>query len=183
MEKLIDLRDCRVLFVPARATPFAVVTLICRHACMVEPWYVVLVVLCGRLGRCRIVVVQEGLAELAWNEAFLGQDSVRVDFIRVHLLKARFHYLLLGLLLHLDVLHLFVQAVLRLIPLDLHAYVDFEQIFETRQVGADDGPLLEKLVFDLQVASIHVEELKRLRKIALLLDEDFSIEYFIELPV
>ena len=185
MEQLIDLRDCRVQFVPARPTPFAVVTLIRSHACVVvaEPRYVVLVVLCGRLGRCRIVVVQEGLAEVARNEAFLCQDSVRVEFVLVHLLEARFEHLLLGFLLHLDVLHLFVQAVLWLILLDLHVYIDFEQLFAARQVSTDDRPLLEKLVLDLQIASVHVEELKRLRQIALLFDEYLCIEYFIELPV
>ena len=60
---------------------------------------------------------------------------------------------------------------------------DLEQVLVVTEITANDRPLVHKLVLDLGVASVQVEEVKRVSLFALFLNEGLGVENLVELTI
>ena len=90
-------------------------------------------------------------------------------------------YVELPFLLRLQIFEGFFTCELH--ALDLHVDMEFEELCRVSKVGTHDRPLLQKLVLNFNITSVHLEELERFGQLALLLNKDLCIEDLVELSI
>lgn len=80
----------------------------------------------------------------------------RAILAQVSILSAA--YVELPLLLGLQIFESFLTCEFH--ALDLHVYMEFEQLSGVSKVGTHDRPLLQELVLNFNITSVHLKELK-----------------------
>lgn len=103
--------------------------------------------------------------------------------ILVYLTELSVHKCLFSFCLNFHILHDIIKTTLCFVSLYINIDINMQQIFVYRDVTTNYGPLFEDVIFNLDITRIHIKEFERLHQLTLLLDKNFGIQNFIQLPI